>query len=444
MNDTTQPNKKPNDGSFKKTFTPPDLGFEISGPKASDIQSLVNENKKADKKPNDRPNEKRKGKAWLAFLIAGLVGLAGGITCLLLVLLRPAEERVAQVFPHIPSKTPESGVYSDLTGETLADVNQKTAPVYCVQTPNGMDGARPQAGLNRAGVIFEAIAEAGITRFAAIYQDPSTAIIGPIRSLRIYYLEWDTPFDCTIVHAGGSGDALAAVSSGGYRDLTENYAYMYRGTYGGRRWNNLFTTSANLRQFNTDMGYNTSNVKGFARFTPEEAKRARIDALASERLAITKPAGGDTSEITATVANISLGFGSLPNFNVSYNYDATTNTYLRSYESGTPHEVYDCPAEDLGERNPEDVCNLTQMAPSVVIAIKVPERRASDDYHEDITTIGSGEAYVFQNGAATQGTWTKSSRDEQISFTDTNGKEIKLIPGQTIISAIPEYGSVDF
>ena len=125
-------------------------------------------------------------------------------------------------------------------------------------------------------------------------------------------------------------------------------------------------------------------------------------------------------------------------------YDATSNKYLRSYQSGVAHNVYNCPNEDLGERNPEDVCELTQMAPSVVIAMIVPERRASDNYHEDITTIGSGEAYVFQNGLAIKGTWNKSSVADQIKFLDESGNEIKLVPGQVIVSAVPNYGGVEF
>ena len=393
-----------------------------------------------------KPQGKRlwSNKKLVVFLIVGLVALAGGVGMLLFALLGLKTETTAAEFPAIPSGETEEEVYSALTGEVLADKALATAPAYCIQTPNGTDGARPQAGLNEAGVVFEAIAEAGITRFAAIYQNPESAVIGPIRSLRIYYLQWDTPFDCTIVHAGGSGDALAAVSSGGYKDLTENYAYMYRGTYGGRRWNNLFTTSALLRQYASDSGNASSEIKGFARMTPEESERARVDALVEEKLVITRPAEGDTATLTPKVSGVNLHFGGWPNFNVNYNYDAESNKYVRSYESGAAHEIYACPAEDLGERNPEDVCSLTQMAPSVVVAMVVSEHRASDNYHEDISAIGSGDAYIFQNGMVVRGTWSKASAADQIKFTDSEGAEIKLAPGQTFVSAVPNYGSVDF
>lgn len=383
-------------------------------------------------------------KSYLVFLIIGIISFFGGLGCLLFSFFSPVEEREALTFPKIPSKKTSEEIYSSLTGEALADASLKTAPAFCIQTPNGTDGARPQAGLNQAGVVFEAIAEAGITRFAAIYQNPTSAVIGPIRSLRIYYLEWDTPFDCTIVHAGGSGDALAAVSRGGYKDLTENYTYMYRGTYSGRLWNNLFTTSAHLKQFSADRGYDTSNINGFKRMTPEEAKKERVDKTVTEKLVITKPANSNTSEINPSVSAIGFRFGGSANFNVSYNYDIDSNTYLRSYESGVAHEVYSCPTDDLGDKNPEDVCNLVQVAPSVVIAMVVSEHRASDNYHEDITVTDSGKAYVFQNGTVTQGTWNKATKDDQIKFLDESGTEIELVPGQTFISAVPNYGSVDF
>ena len=381
---------------------------------------------------------------FLVMLIAGIVAFVLGLTMLIVALVILNSGKTTDIASEASSLDEDTAEYSLLTGEKLAEGEAKDAPVFCVQTPNGLDGARPQSGLNEAGVIFEAIAEAGITRFAAIYQDPSAAVIGPIRSLRSYYLEWDTPFDCTIVHAGGSGDALAAISAGGYRDLTEDYQYMYRGTYGGSLWNNLFTTAAQLKQFDADHGYTKSDVKGFTRYTPAESERVKIDELVVEKLDITRPAKGNTSETKPPVSAIAINFGGLADFNLNYNYDAASNTYLRSYASGNVHSVYACPAENLGERNPEDVCTLTQMAPSVVIAIVVQESRAADNYHENITTVGSGDAYIFQNGAAIRGTWKKGAVDAQIEFLDGEGNTIKLAPGQTIISAIPGYGSVAF
>ena len=375
-------------------------------------------------------------------LILGLVFLVIGVGTGVAAFLVPKEEAAEVSFPQVPSEKPAEKSYSVLTGEEISDASLNSSPIYCIQTPNGTDGARPQAGLDTAGVVFEAIAEAGITRFAALYQNSEAAVIGPIRSLRLYYLEWDTPFDCIIVHAGGSDDAMAAVKS--YRHLSENYTYMYRGTRGVRRWNNLFTTGNYLSSMSADWGYDSSNPKGFARMTPAEAKKDYVDSLATAPLNITKATDENTSALAAKTDSINLNFGNVPAYNVHYDYDLETNTYRRSYGSGAAHEIYSCPDENLGEKNPEDVCSLTTMAPDVVAVMMVQEKRAWDNYHEDITAIGSGTAYVFQNGKAIKGTWEKASREDQIKFLDSEGAEIKLAPGQTFVSAVPNYGSVEY
>lgn len=394
--------------------------------------------------PHKNSVEKSDKKSSKILISCGILGFLGGVVAIVGGILLPGKAGITTTFPEIPSKNNNDTVYSNLTGLALGSADEVKAPAYCIQTPNGMDGARPQAGLNEAGVVFEAIAESGITRFAAIYQNPKSAIIGPIRSLRLYYLEWDTPFDCTIVHAGGAPDALKAVSSGGYKDLTENYSYMYRGTYGSRRWNNLFTTSSLLAKMNSDRGYGGSDIKGFNRMTPAESDKSRVEALVEEKLNITEASSGKTSNLAAKTSSIAVNFGGLVNFNVRYEYDPASNSYLRSYASGTAHDVYNCPDGDLGEKNPEDNCTLKQLAPSVVAVMVVPEKRASDNYHEDITTIGSGDAYVFQNGSSVKGSWKKASRDEQIKFYDESGLEITLAPGQTFVEAVPNYGSVEY
>lgn len=373
----------------------------------------------------------------------GSVSVVLGIIFAVLPFVLPKEALPDLVFPEVPSKvSDETAVYSDLTGEKLSSAAEKTAPAYCIQIPNGMDGARPQAGLNQAGVLFEAIAEAGITRFAAVFQNPTSAVIGPIRSLRLYYLQWDTPFDCTIVHAGGADDALAAVRS--YKDLTENYAYMYRGTAAARRWNNLFTTAADLVQMSADRGYAGSNISGFTRMTPEEAIHDRVDKTAVAKLDILAPADYDTSALIPEASNVAVRFGGLSNFNVRYNYNVATNSYDRGYASGASGDIYKCPEENLGEKDPEKVCSLAVLSPKVVVAMIVNEKKAADNYHENITTTGSGEAYVFQNGYVLHGTWRKNTVADQIRFYDDSGVEIALVPGQTFVEAVPTYGGVEY
>ena len=49
--------------------------------------------------------------------------------------------------------------------------------------------ARPQSGLSSADVIFETVAEGGITRFLAIFYCQNASYVGPVRSARMYFLK---------------------------------------------------------------------------------------------------------------------------------------------------------------------------------------------------------------------------------------------------------------
>lgn len=391
-------------------------------------------------------DQPKSSKSWLVFLIVGIIGFLGGVGCFVYTFFLPEEVKANLTFPTIPSIT-ATKTYSDLTGLELASADLKNSPTYCVQTPNDTYGARPQTGLNNAGVVFEAIAEGGITRFAAIYQNPEVGIFGPVRSIRLYYLDWDTPFDCAVVHAGGSIEALDAINSRGTRHLTENYSYMYRGNYNYHSYDNIFLTPGSLASFSSDYGYTSSEINGFTRLTPADSIKSRYDTLSATPLEITTATTENTSELSPKTTDIHFDFGGSDEFNIDYTYNTETNSYNRSYTYGGPHEVYNCPTgENLFDQDPTDVCPLTQLSPNVIVAMMVEEHRHRDGVHEAITTVGDGTAYIFQNGDAIKGTWKKDSLDAQIRFYDENGAEVALAPGQTWISALPtSYGGyVDY
>lgn len=415
--------------------------------KSRKSQKTKSKNSKTDKKSKSpkKPRTKKQ-KIILGILIGVVVILVIALGVLIYMLLQKPDDKetARQEFP--------DPIYSVLTGEEIFDEALNSTPAFCVQIPNGNDGGRPQAGLTHAGIVFEAIAEANITRFAAIFQNTDTSAIGPIRSLRPYYLDWDTPFDCTIVHAGGSDEANRALKAGGQRDLNESLSYMWRESGSGRGWNNLFTSPAKVAEFNSAQGYNSSSISAFPRLTPDEESELlhtrRAAAEASEEVdcdntECTEESVEVDDEPTYQAANVvRLNLGNIKMFNVVYNYDAETNSYPRSYANGETHLVYDCPS-GLTEPQTTTACgDLTQVAPKAVAAMVVKEGKMADNYHEDIKTLGSGSAYVFQNGEVIEGTWAKSAQDSQIIFRDNDGNEIKFTPGQLWITAVPEYGTV--
>ncbi|MBR2588944.1 DUF3048 domain-containing protein [Candidatus Saccharibacteria bacterium] len=403
---------------------------------------------------DEKRKKKRKKIIITVIIIVVLLLIGGGVAAYFLFFYHnePKEEVVVEVAPE-PEKPK---YYSNLTGLEIANESLNNSPTFCIQVPNGMDGARPQTGLNEAAIVFEAIAEAGITRFAAIFQNPDTSVIGPIRSLRSYYLSWDTPFDCTIVHAGGSPDASREVANGVYRDMNESAVYMWRNYSSYWAPNNLMTSPGLLNEYNNALGYTSSKPAVFPRLKPEEAekivkenrKKAGLDQETTEETQESQEVGKEQTteqEVVPLVRDIEMNFGYVSAFNIQYKYNEATNAYLRSYQNGQEHISYSCPA-GLDQPDPKTDCGVArQLEPSVVIAMMVDEYLDTDGYHQVIQTIGSGVAYIFQNGTAEKGTWVKNSREDQITFKDSSGNIMSFTPGQMFISALPNStGGVNY
>lgn len=295
--------------------------------------------------------------------------------------------------PPVPVK-----YYSPLTGKLVANEAATKQPVTGVMIENSPD-ARPQSGIKDSGVVFEAIAEGGITRFLVLYQTEKPQLIGPVRSLRLYDVDWLAAFNSSIAHVGGSLFSLNEIRNSSYRDIDQ---FFNPGSYwrASDRFapHNVYTSFAKLDALNKAKGYTASNFTGFP----------RVDGKASS-----KP----------TATNIDITISSFL-YNSNYIYNAKTNTYARS-QAGAPHSD-----RESG-----------QITPSVVIAMRVNESTVlQDGYRENIETIGSGKATIFQNGTATNATWHKTSKLSQVTFTDAAGKDIPLVRGQTWIAAVRNDG----
>ncbi len=110
-------------------------------------------------------------------------------------------------------------VPSPLTGIEVLE-EEASSQIVGLMIENSPE-ARPQSGLHDAGAVYETIAEGGITRFLALYQEKLPALAGPVRSLRPYYLSWALGYDAVIGHVGGSPEALAKVKTTQAKDMDE-------------------------------------------------------------------------------------------------------------------------------------------------------------------------------------------------------------------------------
>lgn len=340
-------------------------------------------------------------KQWIIVAIAGVLLIGGGVGAYFAFFKKDKPAPVVKKEAPKPEPPKPTTEPSTLTGLTVPLAINKL-PVTGVMIENSPD-ARPQSGLKDAGVVFEAVAEGGITRFLALFQhDGVPDYIGPVRSVRPYYLDYVQGFDGAIAHVGGSPDALAQIKSQGVKDLDQFYnSAAYRRVSNRYAPHNVYTSMANLLDLQKKKNF-SSTYTGF----PRKAEKASA---------------------APTAKTIDFDISSFL-YNAHFDYDVTTNSYKRS-EGGKPHV---------------DEKGAAQLNPKVVVAIVVPKGVASDGIHTTYQNIGAGKAYVFQDGTVTEGTWSKATAKTQISFKDAAGAAIALNPGQTWISLVDQPTDVVF
>lgn len=295
-----------------------------------------------------------------------------------------------------PKPTTEA---SRLTGEPISpELNKRH--ITGIMIENSPD-ARPQSGLKDAGVVYEAIAEGGITRFLCLFQESQPDYIGPVRSVRPYYVDLLLPYDSSIVHAGGSAEGLAKVRNLGVKDIDHGpNAGAFRRISERYAPHNLYTSMGELDKVSNARGYTTSTVKSL----PRKAE---------------KPG----QAITARAIDLSI---SSPLYNVHYDYEQASNSYKRIL-GGKPHT---------------DQRSGQQLSPKVVVALVM--NYSQRGIYSVYQTTGSGTMYVFQDGVVQKGTWSKAGEREQFTFADEAGKPLSLNAGQTWISLVKADNAVKY
>jgi len=314
--------------------------------------------------------------------------------------------QINQTYEPEDDKEPEEVIvdtnFAPLTGLAIAEAVSANSPVISVIIPNSRT-VRNQSGLVEAEIVYEAIANAGVPRLLALYQVNKPATIGPVRSMRMHYIDWAAPYQASLAHSGAAAYVLQVLQQ--QRNIGDGVAVS--GTYSREPRNNrpseytLYTSFERLLNASRVRGFTTSN------FTPWP----RSD----------EPTSGQV--LTSSSPRIELAMGAAIN-DVTYDWDSASGTWLRSV-GGQPHRD-----REKG-----------RIAPRVVIAMRVQSRTVSSN-QEDITTTGSGDATIFQNGQAIPARWSKEDRNAPLRFHDMRGVEVVLARGQTWITAVPNNNRI--
>ncbi|MBI4598854.1 DUF3048 domain-containing protein [Candidatus Uhrbacteria bacterium] len=317
-------------------------------------------------------------------------------------------EKIPAASSRAASVSSESAVQTErhpLTGLPVAEPVEPPS-VFGVMVENMAD-SWPQSGLEEAFLVIEAPVEAAIPRFLAFYgDDQEVDKIGPVRSARPYYLDWNAEWDALYAHVGGSDAALSLIASGGTFDLNEY-------------WNGRFFWRAKDRHAPHNV-YTSSELLKLALGERQERGSTPDSSYGLWTFKDDWPV-----DETFVVSEVTIDFW-LPVYRIAWEYDPETNAYLRS-QAGKPHR--------MGTGNRISTNNVAIMETDVQILDDVGRRK--------IRTIGTGRALVFQDGRLIRGTWSKPMPEERLRFFDASGEEIRWNAGKTWIEVVPTLEDVD-
>lgn len=284
--------------------------------------------------------------------------------------------------------------------------------------------ARPQSGLIDADLVYEVVAEGGITRYLGFFLSHLPEKIGPVRSTREYYLVLVKELgDAMLMHIGFSPQALEAIETWPVRSL---------GRGGGEFWRDqprldagiaiehtAYVSGSALREVGNGLGWQGKRDFDMWKFKNDGPIDAAQQCLIGE---CDKP--------------IVIDFWFAGDYTGAFKYDRATNSYLRFTGYDDNNQLIAL----LDQESKKQVA-----VKNVIVQFATENSIPDDDKHRlEYTLVGSGQAVVFFDGKATKAVWKKESRDGRTKFFDTGGQEIVFNRGKIWVSIVPDRNIEQF
>lgn len=321
----------------------------------------------------------------------------------------PAVSVIVPVEPE-PQPEPEFPYTNPLTGEGLNEDISGKRPVAVMF--NNLRKALPQIGIAQADVIYEIVAEGGITRMMGVFQNlEGVGDLGSIRSARDYYVSLALGHDAIYIHAGGSPQAYDAFDSWGITHID-----FVNGPYGKMCWrdpdrkktagleHSLFTSSEKVLE-QMPSRFRLDHETGFS-----------VDWTFDQ-----DPPAGDrqqASKLTVPFSRYKTGY---------FTYDADKNQYLisQSLDGSDPISCIDGQTDQA-------VC----VSNVLVLFTDVNQVKGDSAGRMDVRTTGAGDGLLLRDGMLFQIKWRRENRTDTLSFLDQAGKPIPLAVGPSYINIV--------
>jgi hypothetical protein len=370
---------------------------------------------------------KSKGSGYLV-VIAVIFGIATALLILWFVfkgntkriLLNPFNKLIHS----IDNKTAENPLTGIMYTEEEAAKWKNIRPIGAMV--NNYVEARPQSGLIDADVVYEMVAEGGITRYLAFFLTNAPLKVGPIRSIREYYLVLVKEMgDAMIMHIGWSPQALVAIESWPVRSLNRlglNCEEVLLNPTDYECWRDKARVDNDIPWEHTAY----ANIVELRKKGEIAGWQGTTDEFRSWKFKddpIKYVSSNSASEIF-------IDFWYRGEYSAVFKYNPATDTYLR-------YLGYDGSDQPIPHRDNESGKQIE--IKNVIVQFATETSIAGDEKNRlEYELEGSGGAYIFIDGRVIPATWSKSGREERTIFYDTNGNEIEFNRGNFWISIVPD------
>ena len=308
-----------------------------------------------------------------------------------------------------PEPTPE--IYRNFLNGQLLDEPDYTRP-FAVMI-NNIVFAQPQCGVSDADIVYEVLAEGGITRMMAIFSHSENAgVLGSIRSIRPYYIDVALAYGAISVHSGASPDGYAYLAEPGMNDIdggttayTEDVFYRDSARMAKGYEHSMFTTGKGLRTCAEKLGYKLDSPDTYS-----SGLSFTDDAV---------PAGGkDASEIK-------VRFSDTENKTTKLTYYKDTGVYTAEQYGG-----------DYIDGNTDEALEFTN-----VLVISARTQVLDSEGRLSVELIGNGSGYFACGGKYCEIEWSRENASSPFVYTLPDGTPLALGVGKTYIAVVPTTGS---
>lgn len=306
------------------------------------------------------------------------------------------------------------GPFSTLTGKPIND-DVAARPVVAVKIDNVDGKSTPQSGITAADVVYEIQVEAQVTRLLSLFQTNDAGPIGPVRSARGSEVdlleEMGTPY--FVWH--GANDILRAVVRSADivpRSIDDVPSIFYRQSGRPAPYNSFIQGTVAVRDSAPDRGV-APTIPLFVFRGPDDALSPHATPVSTITVRFPPPFGRGGGESPA-----------------EYTWDGSK--FLR-VQNGHPH------VDTEGRQVAVD---------NVIVRFTTPVDSGTIDKSgarvPTAAMVGEGDAWIFTDGHAVVGRWSKPDKETPARYVDADGVDVALTPGTTWVSFPYGVGSSSF